>query len=138
MRNTGEFFICIWYLELQKYIYIFFNSRPHLWHFQQASSWTLRSQPCPNHDWWCQHLVARRSCIPKETRNVITFPPIVTLIYFKKTFNHLSQTKTAATIKKLKRKMKEHLKSMRKSHDLFCHWYEKYYLSVLKRKQLTS
>merc|ERR1712110_931949 len=54
---------------------------------------------------WCQHLVARRSCIPKETRNVITFPPIVTLIYFKKTFNHLSQTKTAATIKKSKRKI---------------------------------
>merc|ERR1712141_642989 len=52
-----------------------------------------------------QHLVARRSCIPKETRNVITFPPIVTLIYFKKTFNHLSQTKTAATIKKLIRKI---------------------------------
>merc|ERR1712223_422275 len=46
-----------------------------------------------------------KSCIPKETRNVITFPPIVTLIYFKKTFNHLSQTKTAATIKKLKRKI---------------------------------
>ena len=94
-------FIYIWSL----YLYIFFNYRPHLWHFQQASSWTLRSQPCPNYDWWCQHLVARRSCIPKETRNVITFPPIVTLIYFKKTFNHLSQTKTAATIKKLKRKI---------------------------------
>merc|ERR1712150_373123 len=35
-------------------------------------------------------------------------------LVFQKTFNHLSQTKTAATIKKLKRKMKEHLKSMRK------------------------
>ena len=74
-------------MSLKTNVFFNFSNRPHLWHFQQASSWTLRNQPCPNHDWWCQHLVERRYGTLQETRNVnsTALKVWIFLNYYKKT-----------------------------------------------------